>query len=99
MNDKNENNSAADLFETDEDNPKNNENSFESVLGRLEEIVEQMESGGLGLEKSMKLYEEGTKKIGLLSSMLEGAREKVMKLVSDSEGKKSLEIFEGEDSD
>ena len=91
-------NGTADLFAADGDTMKDNTKNFESELARLEEIVGKMESGGLGLEKSMKLYEEGTKKIKALSSMLEGAREKVMKLVSDNEGNKSLEALE-EDSD
>jgi|GEM_PF-918627 exodeoxyribonuclease VII small subunit len=91
-------NGAADLFAADGDTMKDKTKNFESELARLEEIVGKMENGGLGLEKSMKLYEEGTKKIEALSSMLEGAREKVMKLVSDSEDKKTLETFE-EDSD
>ena len=58
-----------------------------------------MESGGLGLEESMKLYEEGIKKIDMLTSMLAETRDKVMKLVTDSEGESSLEVFEREDSE
>ncbi len=73
--------------------------SFEDVLKRLEEIVEKMESGGQGLEESMKLYEEGIKKTEMLTAMLSEAREKVMKLVTDNEGKSSFEPFEGENSD
>ena len=70
--------------------------SFEEVLKRLEEIVEKMESGGQGLEESMKLYEEGIKKTEMLTMMLSEAREKVIKLVTDNEGKSSFESFEGE---
>ena len=33
--------------------------SFEDSLKQLENIVEQLESGGIDLEKSVKLYEEG----------------------------------------
>ena len=68
--------------------------NFELVLKSLEEIVEKMERGGLGLEESMKLYEEGIKKIDILSSKLSDARDKVMKLVTDSEGVSSLEVFD-----
>ena len=57
---------------------KSAEKSFETTLKRLEEIVEKMESGGLGLEESMKLYEEGIKKIDMLTSMLAETRDKVM---------------------
>jgi len=38
---------------------KNKELSFEDSLKQLENIVEQLESGDIGLEKSVKLYEEG----------------------------------------
>tara|TARA_B100000029_G_C17462515_1_gene919051 strand:+ start:974 stop:1204 length:231 start_codon:yes stop_codon:yes gene_type:complete len=38
---------------------KNKELSFEDSLKKLEVIVEQLESGNIDLEKSVKLYEEG----------------------------------------
>ena len=90
---------SEDLFASEEKKMKSSENSFETTLKRLEEIVEKMESGGLGLEESMKLYEEGIKKIDMLTSMLAETRDKVMKLVTDSEGESSLEVFEREDSE
>jgi exodeoxyribonuclease VII small subunit len=58
-----------------------------------------METGGISLEESMKLYEEGMQKITLLTSMLSEAREKVMKLVSDGESSGRLEVFEEEDTE
>jgi exodeoxyribonuclease VII small subunit len=73
--------------------------SFEDILKRLEDIVEKMETGGISLEESMKLYEEGMQKITLLTSMLSEAREKVMKLVSDGESSSRLEVFEEEDTE
>ncbi len=36
-----------------------NELSFETSLKKLEEIVEQLESGNIDLEKSVELYEKG----------------------------------------
>jgi len=73
--------------------------SFEVILKRLEEIVEKLESGGLGLEDSMKLYEEGIKKVDVLTSKLSEARNKVMKLVTNSGGMSSLEVFDEEEAD
>ena len=32
---------------------------FEDALGRLEQIVDQLESGDLALESSLKVFEEG----------------------------------------
>ena len=40
---------------------KDKENSFESNLQKLEKIVDKLESGEIGLEESVKLYEEGMK--------------------------------------
>lgn len=68
--------------------------TFEDTLKRLEEIVAKMESGGLALDDSMKLYEEGMKKINKLTSMLSKSREKVMKLVTDEEGNVDIKAFD-----
>ena len=40
---------------------KDKENSFEKNLQKLELIVEKLESGEIGLEESVKWYEEGMK--------------------------------------
>ncbi len=96
---KKKNNASEDLFDSEEKKMEADRKSFEVILKRLEEIVEKMESGGLGLEESMKLYEEGIKKIDILTSMLAESRDKVMKLVTNNESKSSLEVFGGEDSD
>ena len=40
---------------------KDKENSFEKNLQKLELIVEKLESGEIGLEDSVQLYEEGMK--------------------------------------
>ena len=40
---------------------KEKENNFESNLKKLEVIVDKLESGDVGLEQSVQLYEEGMK--------------------------------------
>tara|TARA_Y100000768_G_C23610978_1_gene510515 strand:- start:153 stop:374 length:222 start_codon:yes stop_codon:yes gene_type:complete len=40
---------------------KEKDNSFESNLQKLEIIVNKLESGEIGLEESVKLYDEGMK--------------------------------------
>ena len=40
---------------------KDKDNNFESNLKKLEIIVDKLESGEIGLEESVKLYEEGMK--------------------------------------
>lgn len=68
---------------------------FEAVLNRLEEIVGKLEGGGLSLEESLTLYEEGIKKAEMLNTMLTEARGKVMKLVGGKDGAPKLDLFEG----
>jgi exodeoxyribonuclease VII small subunit len=76
---------------------KDKKENFEEILNNLEEIVDKIESGGLGLEESIRLYEEGMKKALRLEAMLTETREKVMKLVDSGDGKPVLEPFDGED--
>ena len=40
---------------------KEKDNNFETNLKKLEMIVDKLESGDIGLEESVKLYEEGMK--------------------------------------
>ena len=40
---------------------KEKDNNFESNLKKLEVIVDKLESGDMGIEESVKLYEEGMK--------------------------------------
>ena len=40
---------------------KEKDNNFETNLKKLEVIVDKLESGNIGLEESVKLYEEGMK--------------------------------------
>ena len=40
---------------------KSKDNNFETNLKKLEVIVDKLESGDIGLEESVKLYEEGMK--------------------------------------
>ena len=68
---------------------------FETILARLEEIVEKMESGGLTLAETIACFEEATAHVGTLTAMLAEAREKVLKLVPDGAGR--TEPFEEED--
>ena len=40
---------------------KEKDNNFETNLKKLEMIVDKLETGDIGLEESVKLYEEGMK--------------------------------------
>lgn len=75
---------------------KKDNGDFEALLKRLEEIVQKMDSGGLSLEESMKLYEEGIRNADKLTEMLSDARDRVMKLVVDKNGTPALDLFDQE---
>jgi exodeoxyribonuclease VII small subunit len=54
---------------------------FEKSLGRLEELVGEMEGGELSLEGMIKHFEEGTKLVGLCTTKLNEVEQKIEKLV------------------
>ena len=65
---------------------KKKENNFEESLNRLQEISNSLESGDVGLEESIKLYEEGINLAKLCYTTLKEAELKVTEL------KKQLEL-------
>jgi len=73
------------------------EKKFEAALARLEEIVSSLESGELGLEQSLKLFEEGVKLARVCNTRLEEAERKVEILLKDKSGKITAKSFEEED--
>ena len=73
------------------------EKKFEAALARLEEIVSELESGELGLEQSLKLFEEGVKLARVCNARLEEAERKVEILMKDKNGKMTAKPFEEED--
>lgn len=58
--------------------------SFETALGRLEQIVTSLEKGDLSLEASLKLYEEGISRARFCQEQLEGAEAKIEVLSQDA---------------
>lgn len=70
--------------------------SFEKSLERLEKIVEEMESGSLGLEKLMKHFEEGQSLVADCSKKLNEVERKIEKLVT-RDGQPATEPFETQD--
>ena len=60
--------------------------TFEQAMGRLEEIVSQLETGDHALDTSLSLHEEGAKLMKQCTSMLDKAEQKVTKLRTDQNG-------------
>ncbi len=70
------------------------EKKFEEALERLEEIVEQLETGELPLDQALKIFEEGMKLIKFCSGKLEEAEKKVSLLVREAGGEPAEVPFE-----
>lgn len=57
--------------------------SFEEKMRRIGEIVSRLEKGGIPLEESMSLYEEGMAAVKSCMEALKTARLKIEKLSAD----------------
>lgn len=69
--------------------------SFEQSIQMLSQIVEQLESGELALEQSVKLFEQGMGIVKRCDKQLKNAAQKVQKLIAvDDEGNAHTEPFE-----
>jgi exodeoxyribonuclease VII small subunit len=80
------------MAETTKKAPK----SFEEAIQRLEDIVEQLESPELPLEKSIELFEEGMKLSQFCNAKLNEAEKKITQLVKKPAGKVEEVPFEGD---
>ena len=58
--------------------------TFEQKMARLEEIVKLLESGNVELDKSLALYEEGSKLATELTKSLNEAKVKIEEINSSS---------------
>jgi len=70
---------------------------FESSLARLESLVEQMESGELSLDESLKLFEEGIKLTRECQQALSDAEQKVNLLLEKNGVAEITEFLAGDD--
>ena len=79
-----------------------NANTFESQLGKLEEICNKMNSDTLSLADGLALYEQGIRLVKALELQLKTAERKVEQLLnddfSDKAAKPRLQLFEERDA-
>jgi exodeoxyribonuclease VII small subunit len=73
--------------------PESGQN-FESALDRLEEIVEQMESGKMMLEELIVRYEEGMKLVKVCQERLASAEQRIEIITRNNAGKPIVKDFE-----
>jgi len=59
---------------------------FEQAIEKLEEIVKQLEEGGLSLDKSLETYTEGVRLIKFCNKELNKAEKKIEIVLNEDEG-------------
>jgi len=72
---------------------------FEEALERLEQIVCQLEDGSLGLDESLKIFDEGIKLTQACTKKLEESEKRIQILLKNEQGEKSLQPFMTGDDD
>ena len=70
---------------------------FEKALARLEKIIDDLESGELGLDESLKVFEEGVELSKKCHLKLTEAEAKVKQLVKTDDGDFKLELFDDDE--
>ncbi len=68
--------------------------SFESSLEALEQIVRELESGDLPLEKSLELFEDGIRLSRQCQERLNQAERRIEVLLRDNQGRPVVSAFE-----
>lgn len=68
--------------------------TFEAALGRLESIVESMESGEVPLAELLARFEEGTQLLKVCEGRLKDAELKIEQLKKQKDGSLTFEKFE-----
>ena len=77
---------------------ENNEQRFEQMLARLDEIVRTLEKGDTPLEESLALYTEGAELIRKCTARLSEAEQIVVRLQKGADGAPTELPFAGDES-
>lgn len=77
---------------------------FEDAIEQLEALIDQIESGEIGLEESLKRYEQGSALIKRCRTILDGAQQRIAELTAAPGGGLAVDNGEnqgepGEDAD
>ena len=66
--------------------------TFETAMKQLEQIVQDLETGDMPLEKAIKKFEEGIQISKYCSQKLDESEKRITLLMRDSDGEKVSEI-------
>jgi exodeoxyribonuclease VII small subunit len=73
--------------------------TFEQAIKQLEQIVQDLESGDMPLEKAIKKFEEGIQLSKFCTEKLDETEKRIAILIKDSNGKVSEMPFEAGNND
>jgi len=65
--------------------PTNDEPTFEEAVDRVENLIESIESGEIGLDESLKAFEEGMGLIKRCRVRLDAAEQRVRELIDEDD--------------
>lgn len=66
------------------------EPSFEQSIDKLEDLIEQIESGEIGLEQAIAQYEQGQALIKRCQGILDKAERRIAELTQDNHGQPTI---------
>jgi exodeoxyribonuclease VII small subunit len=69
--------------------------SFEAAIERLEDLVTQLESGDVPLEKSLSAFEEGRRLIVYCEQKLQAAEQVLKKLAQEAQDSLGKDVLRG----
>jgi len=69
---------------------------FEDAMKRLDEIVEAMDSGKIGIEESIDRYEEAMKLAAQCRGILDECEQRIRKIQFDSSGQPQQQPFDAD---
>ena len=58
--------------------------SFEAAYRELQEVIAQLEEGGLGLEDAVRLFERGSQLVNLCQRIVDEAELRITRLAAES---------------
>ena len=67
---------------------------FEDAVDQLEQLIERIETGEIGLEESLKQYQRGTALINRCRAILSAAEKQIAELTVNEEGGLQGEVKE-----
>ncbi len=70
--------------------------TFEQAMTELEQLTNQLETGEITLEESLKLFERGVELTRFCSKALDEAQQKIAILTKDGEGSMIAKLFSPE---